>query len=79
MPLAILRKQVRELPIAFTLDDSLAMSPATRLSGVSQVVVGARVSRTANATPQTGDLQGLSVPVNNTDRNITVVIDTEVR
>ena len=79
MPLAILRKQARELPITFTLDDSLAMSPATRLSGVSQVVVGARVSRTANATSQTGDLQGLSVPVNNADRNITVVIDAEVR
>ncbi|WP_280156104.1 hypothetical protein [Piscinibacter sp. XHJ-5] len=63
VPLAILRKRVADLPLAFTLDDSLAMSPAARLSGASRVVVGARVSRSGNAMPQPGDLQGLSSPV----------------
>lgn len=63
MPLAILRKQVKDLPLTFTLDDSTAMSPATRLSSAKQVIVGARISKSGNATPQPGDLQGFSQPV----------------
>ncbi len=63
MPLAILRKQVRDLPLDFKLDDSLAMSPAARLSGAAEVVVGARISKSGNATPQPGDWQVLSSPV----------------
>ena len=62
MPLAILRKQVKDLPLNFTLDDSTAMSPATRLSSAKQVIVGARISKSGNATPQPGDLQGFSQP-----------------
>ncbi len=63
MPLAIIRKQVSELPFDFTLDDSLAMSPAARLSSVQQVVVGARISKSGTAVAQPGDLQVLSAPV----------------
>ena len=63
MPLAILRKQVRDLPLAFTLDDSMAMSPAARLSSATSVVVGARISKSGNATAQPGDLQGFSAAV----------------
>jgi cytochrome c-type biogenesis protein CcmH len=63
MPLAILRKQVKDLPLTFTLDDSMAMSPAARLSSTPRVVVGARISASGQATPQPGDLQGFSAPV----------------
>jgi cytochrome c-type biogenesis protein CcmH len=63
MPVAILRKRVKDLPLSFTLDDSLAMSPATNLSSVSQVIVGARISRTGNAMAQDGDLQGQGTAV----------------
>ncbi len=63
MPLAILRKQVKDLPLSFTLDDSMAMTPSARLSSVPRVVVGARISAQGNATPQAGDLQGFSAPV----------------
>jgi len=63
MPLAILRKQVKDLPLSFTLDDSMAMSPEARVSSVPRVVVGARISARGNATPQAGDLQGFSAPV----------------
>jgi cytochrome c-type biogenesis protein CcmH len=63
MPLAILRKQVRDLPIEFKLDDSLAMSPANALSTVKRVIVEARISKTGNAMAQPGDLTGQSAIV----------------
>jgi cytochrome c-type biogenesis protein CcmH len=58
MPVAIVRKRVRDLPLDFRLDDSMAMSPAANLSSSRRVVVGARISRSGNAMPQAGDLQG---------------------
>ena len=58
MPLAVLRKTVRDLPLTFTLDDSMAMSPAARLSGATEVTIGARISKSGTALPQPGDLAG---------------------
>jgi len=63
MPLAIIRRPAGDLPFTFTLDDSSAMAPQFRLSGVQQVIVGARISPTGDATPQTGDLTGQIGPV----------------
>lgn len=64
MPLAILRKQVKDLPLTFTLDDSLAMSPAAKISGSASVIVSARVSKSGEALPQIGDMSGQTEPVN---------------
>ncbi len=58
MPLAIVRRQAGELPLTVTLDDSQAMAPNFRLSAFPEVHVGARISKSGDATPQPGDLQG---------------------
>lgn len=79
MPLAILKKRVRDLPAEFTLDDSMAMSPAARLSGAAAVVIGARVSKSGQAMPQPGDLEGLSASVAPGATGVRVVIEREVR
>ncbi|MCG3190649.1 MAG: hypothetical protein LKCHEGNO_03437 [Burkholderiaceae bacterium] len=63
MPLAILRRQAKDLPLQFTLDDSMAMSPAARLSSAQTVVIDARISKSGTATAQPGDLLGQSNPV----------------
>jgi len=79
MPLAILRKRASDLPAEFTLDDSMAMSPQMKLSAFPRVVIGARVSKTANAAPSPGDLQGLSAPVKVGAKGVAVTIDNELR
>jgi cytochrome c-type biogenesis protein CcmH len=79
MPLAVLRKRVSDLPVTFRLDDGMAMLPTMKLSNYPQVVVGARISKTANATPQPGDFQGINPPVNNNAEGQIVVINKEIR
>lgn len=78
VPLAVLRKKVRELPASFSLDDGMAMAPGMNLSAFARVVVGARVSKSGNAAPQPGDLQGESAVVANDAAGVKVVIDTVV-
>jgi cytochrome c-type biogenesis protein CcmH len=78
-PLAIVRKPARELPAKFTLDDTMAMNPALKLSSFQRVVINARVSKTGNAMPQPGDLQGASNVIASNASGVTVVIDSEVR
>ena len=56
MPLAVLRKRAADLPLQFTLDDSLSMDPNSRLSTVREIEVEARISRTGLAKQEPGDL-----------------------
>lgn len=63
MPLAIQRGPAGEGRWTFRLDDTMAMAPSLRLSGFGQVTLGARLSRSGQATPQPGDLVGEIGPV----------------
>jgi len=76
MPLAIIKRAGADLPLSFTLDDSMAMAPQFKLSAFANVVVGARLSKSGNAMPQSGDLEGTSPPLAGRHSGIEIVIDT---
>ena len=76
MPLAVLRKQVKDLPLTFTLDDRMSMMPNAKLSGFSDVVVGARVSKSGDPMPAAGDLEGASGTVHPGARDLKIRIDS---
>lgn len=63
MPLAIVRTTAHDLPYAYHLDDSSALMPDRKLSQASEVVLVARISKSGDAKPQAGDLQGISAAV----------------
>lgn len=76
MPLAILKKRVGDLPLTFTLDDTMSMSPEMTLSKFPRVIVGARVSRSGDAMPRSGDLLGQVGPVETGASGLSITIDS---
>ncbi len=56
MPLAVMRAPASQLPLAFKLDDSMAMNPQALLSTAGEVEVEARISKSGMAMPEAGDL-----------------------
>jgi cytochrome c-type biogenesis protein CcmH len=63
MPLALVKRHVRDLPLEFVLDDEAAMMASLKLSSFDRVVIVARISKTASAQAQSGDLEGTVGPV----------------
>ena len=76
MPLASVRINAKQLPYRFTLDDSTAMTPNDKLSNHPEVMLSARVSKSGQAMPQSGDLQGRVGPVKLGQQGLSIVIDT---
>lgn len=74
IPLAVVSKQVKDLPLTVTLNDSMAMLPEMRLSNFEDVRIGARISRSGEALPNSGDFQGELSPVRIAEVGIVEVI-----
>lgn len=56
-PLAVKRLTVSDLPVHFKLDDSSAMLPSRVLSQYKEVTLIARISKSGQAAPATGDIE----------------------
>lgn len=74
-PLAVVRAKAGDLPYAFRIDDSQALTPHGGLSGQRRVVLVARISRSGDAIAKPGDLQGSSKPVAPGTTGLEIVID----
>lgn len=77
-PLAVVRAKARELPMKFALDDSQAMAAGMNISSAGAVRIEARVSRSGEATPRSGDFVGASAVVKPGARDVAVVVDKVV-
>lgn len=79
MPLAMQRLQASDLPLTVRLDESMGMMPSMKLSMFPKVVVGARISASGNALPQTGDMQVLSEGIDvNRKEPVALIINSVV-
>lgn len=80
MPLAIVRKQVSDLPLIVSLTDAMAMMPNMKLSNFEQVKLLARISKSGGATQQPGDLIGVIEQVTLADKSShKIVINSQVK
>jgi cytochrome c-type biogenesis protein CcmH len=79
MPVAISRVPATGFPVRFLLDDSMSMTPNFRLSQQKQVVVGARISKSGDAQPRSGDLEGFSATISPGVQGVLVVVVSEVK
>ena len=77
MPVSIVRASKNDLPFTFRLDDSTSPMPSRKLSDIETVVIVARLSKSGQAMPGSGDLEGMSQPIKPGTENVTVVIDRE--
>lgn len=76
VPLAVQKLAVGEGGrYGYTLDDGMAMGPNLRISAYPRIVVSARVSRSGEAQPRSGDLLGHSEAVAPGATGVKVIID----
>jgi len=78
IPIAVFRKQVKDLPLEFVLDDSMSMQPQVKISSFDHVVIAARISKSGGAVTRPGDYEGVSAPVKPGTKGLNIVIDTQI-
>ncbi|MGZ4999558.1 MAG: c-type cytochrome biogenesis protein CcmI [Methylomonas sp.] len=82
MPLAIVRKQVADLPLDVELNDTMAMQPGMHLADFKQLKIIARISKTGNASAQAGDFIGVAqieLPDDGQPKPVRITINQEVK
>jgi len=77
-PIAVLRVDNRKWPYSYELNNSHQVMQGKKLSDAGEVVIVARISKSGDAMPGSGDLQGISPPVRVGARGVDVVIDTQL-
>lgn len=78
MPLAVKRISVDQWPVTVTLDDSMAMMPALRLSQFEKVIITARISKSGVGNAKPGDLEGVSGVISNQVKRLNISINKEL-
>ncbi|HET7268527.1 MAG TPA: hypothetical protein VFJ15_10485 [Oleiagrimonas sp.] len=79
VPLAIQRLKASSLPATVTLTNAMGMVPGHDLASAGSVILTARVSRSGQATPSAGDLEGDTGPLSIAGRtSANIVIDRTV-
>lgn len=78
MPLAVKRISVDQWPVTVTLDDSMAMMPALRLSQFEKVIITARISKNGVGNAKPGDLEGVSGVISNQVKRLNISINKEL-
>lgn len=74
-PVAAIRAQAGQFPLAFELNDSQAMNPSNRLSNFKEVTLTARVAKSGDIKGAAGDLESKAMKVSVGARDVKVVID----
>jgi cytochrome c-type biogenesis protein CcmH len=76
MPLAVVKMQVRDLPLTVQLNDAMAMMPQMKLSNFPEVRVTAMIPKSGMAKLDAGDLFGERSPVKTSSAQpLSIVID----
>ena len=78
MPLAVQKLPGARLPLTVTLDDSMGMTPAMKLSQFERYVITARLSASGNAQASAGDLEGSAEASRGMDGVVAVEINRAV-
>jgi cytochrome c-type biogenesis protein CcmH len=79
MPLAVQKLKPTAWPVELTLDESMSMSPALKLSQFDRWVITARLGSEGSPAAQSGDLQGKVVVARGTSpQNVEVTISEQI-
>jgi cytochrome c-type biogenesis protein CcmH len=75
MPLAVIRQSAGNLPLKFSLDDSMALPGGEKLSAHKSVTVEARIAKSGDAKTTSGDLFGRQTGIKPGKEGVKLVID----
>jgi cytochrome c-type biogenesis protein CcmH len=75
MPLAVIRRSAGNLPMKFSLDDSMALPGGEKLSAHKSVTVEARIAKSGDAKTTSGDFFGRQIGVKPGKEGLKLVID----